>query len=156
MLTPYHGQTLNLILTQDATHRTNDSFRLHILTDASEASLDSVQTSSKPPMQAFESPFTGWSLHQVNEFFRKHVGPRDAFTHNVFIVLDKYSDPDETCTVVEAREMTEDDSEGLATLRTDFYVARQVATPAEMGLEGLLENRDYQKVYTRDEVPLQL
>ena len=51
----------------------------------------------------------------------------------------------------------EDDEEqlavGLETLRTEFDIARQVITPAELGVSGFLDDRDHMAVYTSEDVP---
>ncbi|KAG8629081.1 hypothetical protein KVT40_002946 [Elsinoe batatas] len=127
--------------------------RLHILTSISETYLAEITHRSTIPTEPFTSPFLAMSLHEINAFFLQHIRPLNNFTYTTFVVLDKYSETDETCVVLEAREMTPDD-DGLANLRTDFYVARQIATLSEIGIEGLLECRDPGVVYTFREVAL--
>ena len=152
------NQTLDLLLTRDAEHRTRDSFGLCIITDKSGEALDAIDAisgSSQPPARLFKSPFLGMSLQQVNEFFVNHIRPRRALTSGLFIVLDENTVSDECCAVVGAGEIAEDE-QGLETLRTDFWAARQVITLAELGQEGLLEYRDNRNVCTYHDIPLEL
>ena len=95
---------------------------------------------------------------QINEIFLKKFSGQHEFSSCVFFVLDSLSAEDETLVVVAARdpaEMTEED-DGIETLRTDFYAARQVATLVDIGQEFLLENRDYMRIYERCDFPMDL
>ncbi|KAF2228080.1 hypothetical protein BDZ85DRAFT_277944 [Elsinoe ampelina] len=127
--------------------------RLHILTSSSGTYLAEIAQRSTAPTETFDFPFLGKSLHDLNAFFLQNIRPLRDFTSSTFIVLDKESGSEKTCIVVEVQEPTSDD-DGLATLRTDFYVARQVASLSEVGQEGLLECRDPEMVYTIREVAL--
>ena len=72
--------------------------------------------------------------------------------------MDSISAEEETLVVVETRdpaEMTDEDDD-IATLRTDFYAARQVATLSDINIEKLLDNRDYMRIYERDDFQMDM
>jgi hypothetical protein len=67
--------------------------------------------------------------------------------------MDKFSEEDESCMVVSTAS-AEDSHDEPESLRADFFVAVELLALAELGVQGLLENRDPDIVYTRNEVPI--
>lgn len=153
-MTEFAVQTLDDLLTSDLTHHNEESYRLYIVDTDDPSAIATVDHRSEAPIASFTSPYVDKTVAQVGDAFQNQFRPVEAFTNSVFIVMDEFSTSDESCIVVMSWE--EDGQEQQQTLRTDFYVARQVATPAELGVTGLLENRDENSVYTVNEIPLEL
>ena len=148
-----------MLLTRDAKYREEHSYRLRYITDYSDEALAALNDQhSRPPTEAFSSPFVGMEIRQINDIFLEKFSGQHGFADWVFFVMDSLSAEDETLVVVEARDparMTEED-DGIATLRTDFYAARQAATLSDIHLEKLLDNRDYMRIYERCDFQMDL
>lgn len=160
---------LNDFLEKDATHQVWYSFRVHIIRTADDEELAGIDAASTSPAAPFASPFLDWSLDELNDFFIRHIRPLEPFTNSVFIVLDKYSEEDESCDLVgvngpgdygsgtdsegEEEEEAQDEQEPES-LRCDYYAARQIATHVELGVSGMFDNRDPNVVHTIATVPL--
>ena len=108
--------------------------------------------------------------------FVEDVASNEVFSRALLIVLDARSGETETCIVVATCDMPreadeEEEGEGVAertgevalsgggvlyyeTLECDFYVARQMAQYADLGVEDLGEGRDRTTVITIDEVAM--
>ncbi|KAF9481461.1 hypothetical protein BDN70DRAFT_991865 [Pholiota conissans] len=79
------------------------------------------------PMGAFASPFLGWTLEQLRDWFRVHCDPKSGdYSRYTFIVLDDQSVKDETCLLVDHH-----DSTVISSLRADFYAP----LPEALGIE---------------------
>ncbi|EJT69698.1 hypothetical protein GGTG_12581 [Gaeumannomyces tritici R3-111a-1] len=189
------SSVLDQLLQDDAIFQKRESLRLHILGAESAAELERVdqytengKERSRPPMvagHAAGSPFLGWDLTRINEWFVTNIRAKGAYiwTGSMFLVVDKYSEATGTVGVVEAdadlvppkgpgaevemrrrREQARlknpeyegDEDNEPENIRCTFAVARQIATIVELGVQPLYENRDPNVVWSESEIPLQL
>lgn len=135
-----------MLLDRDSMYATEDSYRLLIVKNISDAAMEATNDQhSQPPCPAFSSPFIGVTIPELcRTFYDKFYDSLD-FSDGVFFILDERSVRDETLLVVESYDSDDTDdwpNKGVHSLRTDFWVARVIATLSDIGQEGLLEQRE--------------
>ena len=97
-------------------------------------------------MVSFTSPFAGMTPGEVNAIFLEHIAPLRLVTNRLFIILDEQSINDDSCMLVEGGKDFEPNDE-MTFIRTDFFVAKNMAARAELGVTDLGENLDRDPVW---------
>lgn len=139
-------QTLDTFLTQTLKYAEEDTWLPHIVTPADLLSSEDMRTRSTAPMAPFVSPFAGMTPADVNEVFLEHIVPLDLLTNAQFVILDEQSIQDHSCLIVHGGKNFDPQDE-MTFLRTDFYVAMNMVSIAELGVTDLGENLDRDQVW---------
>lgn len=116
------------------------------MTLADLSSSKDMQTRSTAPMASFNSPFAGMTPTEVNAVFLEHIVPLDMLTNWQFVILDEQSIEDNSCFIVHGGKKFDPEDE-MTFLRTDFYVAMNMVSNAELGVTDLGENLDRDQVW---------
>ena len=122
-----------------------ETWQPHIVTSL-DVKEDEMRRRSTSPMPSFTSPFVGKTFNEINEIFLKHIVPLDLLTNRLFIILDEQSIENDSCLIVLGGEDFDPDDE-MTFLRTDFYVAMNMVSRAEMGVTDLGENLERDQVW---------
>ncbi|KAH8597854.1 hypothetical protein B0O99DRAFT_684565 [Bisporella sp. PMI_857] len=82
---------------------------------------------------------------EVNAIFLERIAPVDLLTNRLFVILDEQSVKDDSCLIVHGGKDFDPDDE-MTFLRTDFFVAMNMVSRAEMGVTDLGENLNRDRV----------
>jgi hypothetical protein len=145
-MTMHDPQTLEKFITQTLKYAEEDTWLPHIVTSADPSSEEDMRSRTTAPMACFTSPFAGMTPAEVNAIFRERIAPLDLLTNWHFVILDEQSIEDDSCLIVHAGDDFDPDDE-MIFLRTDFYVAMNMVSRAELGVTDLGENLDRDQVW---------
>lgn len=139
-------QTLDTFLTQTLKYVEEWTWLPHIVSAADLLSSEDMRTRSTAPMASFTSPFAGMTPSEVNAIFLEHIVPLRLLTNRQFVILDEQSIQDHSCLIVHGGKNFAPGDE-MTFLRTDFYVAMNMVSIAELGVTDLGENLDRDQVW---------
>lgn len=110
-----------------------------------------VSKASRPPVQAFSSPYIDQPIKQIHDWFVSYIYEPwlDGFTHYIFIVLDEYCEDTESCIVGSIMDGP------VEYIRCDFHLALEIAMACEMGTSRLSDEalgmvQDSGEILTRE------
>lgn len=94
--------------------------------------VSAITSGATRPVKAFTSPFLGWTIQQVSDWFIANIRPiEDGYTGFSFLVMDSQTVEDNTCLLVCNL------FDKLETVRCDFDVAQSQINSIEFGSEGM-------------------